>query len=231
MLAGKLDKMRIVAYKKANYKESEKVQEGEFTVKVNPETYTLDFEIEYDEDQAPGTSNKKPKFNKTKPMVLNFKFIFDSTGALPGTTDDERDHGIEEELGRFKKSVFSYDGEIHRPPFVLLSWGVLLFKCVLISMKVNYKLFRPDATPVRAEVDCKFQGLLEDRERVAKEKDSSPDLTHIRTVKKGDQLPLLCEDIYGDAKYYIEVARVNKLINFRQLKTGQRIAFPPLEKV
>jgi len=36
--------------------------------------------------------------------------------------------------------------------------------------------------------------------------------------------------IYGDSKYYLEVARANKLINFRKLKIGQKIFFPPLQK-
>jgi nucleoid-associated protein YgaU len=97
-------------------------------------------------------------------------------------------------------------------------------------MKINYKLFRPDGSPVRAEVDAKFKEILDPELRVAQENDQSPDLTHVRTVKDGDTLPLYCKDIYGDPKYYIEVARVNKLISFRNLKVGQRIEFPPLVK-
>lgn len=36
--------------------------------------------------------------------------------------------------------------------------------------------------------------------------------------------------IYGDSKYYLEVARVNKLTTFRKLKTGQQLIFPPIQK-
>ncbi|MDO9615798.1 MAG: LysM peptidoglycan-binding domain-containing protein, partial [Bacteroidota bacterium] len=31
-------------------------------------------------------------------------------------------------------------------------------------------------------------------------------------------------------KYYIEVAKANGLNDFRNLKTGQKIKFPPIEK-
>jgi hypothetical protein len=229
-MEGMLQKLQITAYKEATFEESEKLAEGEFNVKINPETYALDYKIKYSEEQASGTSGDLPTFDKTEPLNLSFKFIFDSTGALPNTTDGERENGIAEELARFKKVVFEYVGEKHAPPFLELIWGTLLFRCVLTGMKINYKLFRPDGSPVRAEVDAKFKEILDPELRVAQENDQSPDLTHVRTVKDGDTLPLYCKDIYGDPKYYIEVARVNKLISFRNLKVGQRIEFPPLVK-
>ncbi|MEL6132139.1 MAG: LysM peptidoglycan-binding domain-containing protein [Bacteroidota bacterium] len=233
MASGQLQMMKIVGYKKPTYKDSEKIEEGEFTVQINPENYAQTFEIEYDEDQAPGTSDKLPKYNKTKPQVLEFEFVFDSTGAVPGTTDEQRTSafGVLETIDQFKKVAFSMDGETHQPPFLILSWGTLLFKCVLTGMTLTYKLFRPDGTPVRAVIKAKFQGLIEDALRVAKENKQSPDLTHVRVVQAGDTLPLMCETIYGDPKYYLEVARINKLINFRNLRIGQKIEFPPLAKV
>jgi len=230
-MSGTLQKLQITSYKEATFEESEKISGGEFSVKINPETYALDYKIKYSDDQASGTSGDLPKFDKTEPLSLGFKFIFDSTGALPNTTDEERENGIEAEITQFKKVVFDYVGEKHAPPFLELIWGTLLFRCVLTGMKINYKLFRPDGTPVRAEVDASFKELVEPGQRVAQENDQSPDLTHVRNVKEGDTLQLFCKNIYGDTKYYIEVARVNKLISFRNLKAGQRIVFPPLKKI
>jgi nucleoid-associated protein YgaU len=48
-------------------------------------------------------------------------------------------------------------------------------------------------------------------------------------VRDGDTLPLLCERIYGDPGYYIDVARFNGLVHFRCLEPGTRLHFPPLE--
>jgi nucleoid-associated protein YgaU len=49
-------------------------------------------------------------------------------------------------------------------------------------------------------------------------------------VKAGDTLPWLCYNIYGDSRYYLEIARVNKLINFRKLREGDELYFPPIAK-
>ena len=95
-------------------------------------------------------------------------------------------------------------------------------------MDITYKLFKPDGTPIRALVKAKFKGFVEDVLRVAKENNSSPDLTHVRMVKEGDTLPLMTFRIYGDSKYYLEVAKANKIQNFRKLKVGQEIFFPPI---
>ena len=66
--------------------------------------------------------------------------------------------------------------------------------------------------------------------RVAQEDNHSPDLTHYRIVKKGDTLPMMCFLVYGDARYYLQVARANKLINFRKLNIGDELFFPPFAK-
>lgn len=51
----------------------------------------------------------------------------------------------------------------------------------------------------------------------------SQDMSHLVTVRAGDTLPLLCKRIYSDPAYYMEVARVNRLVNFRNV-----LRFPPL---
>ena len=56
----------------------------------------------------------------------------------------------------------------------------------------------------------------------------SPDLTRARTVRHGDTLPLLVRQIYGSPDYYLAVARYNKLDDFRNLRPGQQLLFPPL---
>jgi nucleoid-associated protein YgaU len=57
---------------------------------------------------------------------------------------------------------------------------------------------------------------------------SSPDLTHRVTVAQGDILPLMTYEVYDDQNYYLQVAKVNKLKNFRKLKAGTTLVFPPI---
>ena len=56
----------------------------------------------------------------------------------------------------------------------------------------------------------------------------SADLTHVVEVRAGDTLPLLCYRIYRDSHYYTQVARLNNITDFRDIKPGTKLFFPPL---
>jgi nucleoid-associated protein YgaU len=78
-------------------------------------------------------------------------------------------------------------------------------------------------------VDLQFVGSMSKSEEQLVSNRSSPDLSHIVLVREGDTLPLLCASIYGDPSYYPDVARFNGLLEFRDLKPGAKLHFPPLE--
>ncbi|MBT3385303.1 MAG: LysM peptidoglycan-binding domain-containing protein [Prolixibacteraceae bacterium] len=237
-MSGELIKLQIKAYRDEQF--SDEVSEGEFKTLLNPENYTFKYKIEQNEEQASGTSASATRFNKALPEDLDLTFVFDRTGVITdygaaGTDDDktykDEGRGVIDDIEKFKHVIFDYNGDEHRPNFLIISWGSLLFKGTLSEMDITFKLFKPNGTPLRAQAQAKFKGFVEDNLRVAFENNSSPDLTHVRTVKEGDTLPLMSFRIYGDSKYYIEVARINKITNFRKLNVGQRIFFPPFENV
>jgi hypothetical protein len=233
-----LEKITITAYKSIKYGKENEISSGKFTVLVNPEGYTRSYKIKYKDQQASGTKARQMKFEMVEPEDIEFEFLFDKTGALPGTfkaTDDagiqsEGKQGVWPDIEQFKKVVYDYKGEIHQPPFLMIQWGELIFKCVLREMSINFKLFRADGTPIRATAKAKFSSTVENELRVRDQKDKSPDITHSRIVKAGDTLPMLCYQVYGEAGYYIQVAKANNLVNFRKLITGTQLFFPPIEK-
>ncbi len=237
-MSGELAKIKITAYKTAAFEESKKISSGEFKALVNPEGYTRSYKIKYKDQQASGTKSQQMKFEKIEPEDIEFEFLFDKTGALPGTFKATDDAGIQQEgkegvwpdIEKFKKVVYDYKGEIHQPPYLIIQWGELLFKCVLREMSINFKLFRPDGTPLRAVAKAKFTSTVENELRVRQEAKSSPDITHVRVVKEGDTLPMLAYQVYEDPSYYIQVAKANNLFNFRYLEPGTKIFFPPIEK-
>lgn len=228
MATGELKKLKVTGYKDDKF--SQKVGDGEFSTLLNPEKYIFKYKVEYTEAQGQGTSATQPKFVRTPPEDLDLEFLFDRTGVIKGQDDFSGD-GIIEDIEKFKKIVFDYSGDEHKPNYVMIGWGTLLFKGTLLEMSIEFKLFGADGTPLRAVAKAKFKGSVEDDLRVAKENNNSPDLTHIRSVMDGDTLPLMTFKIYGDSKYYLEVAKANNLRNFRKLETGQKIMFPPIEKV
>ena len=237
-MSGELIKLRIKAYSDEQF--SDEVSEGEFRTLLNPENYTFKYKIEQNDDQASGTSSAAPRFNKALPEDLELEFVFDRTGVItdygaPGGSDDktfkDEGGGIIGDVEKFKNVIFDYNGDEHKPNYLIISWGTLLFKGTLSEMDITFKLFKSDGTPLRAVARAKFKGFVEDDLRVAIENNSSPDLTHVRIVKDGDTLPLMAYRIYGDSKYYLEVAKANQITNFRKLTVGQKIFFPPIEKV
>ena len=218
---GMLEKLTILAYATPNYKGD---PISKFESYVNPQELTLSYEIEYDSAQGAGTTNSRMNFKKMKPGDLSLSFFLDGTGANGRPAD------VQKLVEQFQTTT-AYNGNIHRTNYLKVMWGTLRIKhCVLKSATISYKLFKPDGVPLRAVITASFTDNSDDKTRVAISQDQSSDLTHRRIVKAGDNLPRLCEQIYGDPQLYAKVAKVNGLNNFRNLEPGSAVFFPPLEK-
>ena len=219
--SGKLVKLTIYSYSDKKYKS----KVSEYTTLLNPENYQTQDQVKYDKSQALGASGTELKYNASAPKVITLKLLFDSTGIIRGSTGD-----LEKQLQDFRDLVINYAGEIHEPYYLILSWGTLLFKGRLSDLQARYTLFRPDGTPVRAEVSISVTASVDDELREAKENKQSPDVTHLVTIKAGETLPYLCYKIYGDSRFYLEVARVNRLESPSAVLPGLQLFFPPIDK-
>ncbi|MFK0089580.1 hypothetical protein ACIQUS_20070 [Pseudomonas sp. NPDC090755] len=229
MAQGKLEKMLILAFETSTAAESGGKPEASaiFEALINPETYSLEYKVKTAEGQGQGTSGTQQKFAYTLPEELTFEFLFDSTGIIDGKANKD---GVFEEIEHFRKLLTEYRPDSHEPFHLKLIWGHLIFKGRAVELGITYKLFNPGGQPIRAVARAKFKGSMEEQRRIAKEDRRSPDLTNVRVVKAGDTLPLMCFKIYGDPRYYLDVARINHLSNFRALVPGQALVFPPIQK-
>ncbi len=225
MAEGKLEKVSIYAYNHADYAQEHQVGEV-FKAMINPESYVLDYKVEFNDGQGQGTSASQQKFVLKKPEDMQFEFLFDATGIIDGEPRDS----VHDEVEAFREMLLGYDSASHEPRHFKLVYGPFLFKGRCHSLTITYKLFNPDGSPIRAVCKAGFKGSIEDELRVATENAQSPDLTHRWEVKEGESLPWICYQVYGDPRYYLEVARVNGLNQFRQLESGQWLYLPPLSK-
>jgi hypothetical protein len=218
---GKLEKLIIGAYTRADYSGS---AIGEFEAYLNPQEITLSYEMEYDSAQGSGTTNSRMEFKKVKPGDLSLTFFLDGTGANGKRID------VQQKIEEFQ-TITGYNGDIHRPNYLIVAWGTMQIKrCILKSASIAYKLFQSNGVPQRAIITANFSDNSDDQTRVAIAQDQSPDLTHLRVIRAGDNLPRLCDEIYGDPLYYLEVARANGIDDFRNLPAGTRVFFPPIAK-
>lgn len=227
---GKHGKMLILAFSDSKKAEAGGVAEADdaFEALINPETYTVAHKLKFSNSgQGHGTSGKQLKYEYTEPAEMSFEFLFDNTGIIDGKRRDS----IAEDLQQFKKVLIEYQGDSHEPRHFKLVWGDnSIFKGRVTELDITYKLFNSSGTPIRAVAKVTFKSSIEEQKRAAKEDKQSPDLTHSRLVKGGDTLPQLCYEIYGDPRYYLQVAAANGLSNFRRLVPGTRLQFPPLAR-
>ena len=217
-----LSKMIIYAYSDNTFS----TQTGyPFTVYINPAEYSHKYEIRYNDVNAQGSSGNSPGFNRMGHETVSFRLYFDGTGVVASAPLKT----VKEQIEKFRGVVFSYNGQIHSPNYLKLSWGTLLFKCRLVNLDIRYTLFQSDGTPLRAYAEVRFASYTAPAELAKRARRSSPDVSHVVSVKTGDTLPLMCYRIYGSSTPYLEVARINGLSAFRHLTPGTTLLFPPLK--
>src|SRR5690625_45923 len=227
-----LVKMTIGAYPDETYRDGEEIEI--FEMMYNPNTYSQEYKNNYVKRNTQGNTGTLV-FTHTEPETVSFDFLFDATGASVSGSSNIADRVLEEgrtdaAIRHFISVTYSRSGETHRPNFLKLRWGDFEFRGVLESATVTHKLFNTDGNPIRSTVKCSFRKHTTLKEQAADERRSTPDMTHYRPGKEGDTLPAIANRIYGDPSLYLELARVNNLINFRSLQPGLRLVLPPVRK-
>lgn len=228
----KLEKLKIEAY--TNEKRTAPADPASLEVMFNPTTYKRTHAIAYESArrQAINTPGKPARYAYTPPGEVSFQFVLDGTGVnsfgLTSVIQTLRGRSVKKDIATFEKLCLKMNGSIHQPNFLKIRWGDFEFSGRLKTLDITYKLFDEAGDPIRAELDVVF---VEDKSAKTIFREAgkqSPDLTHIRVVKSGDTLPLLCKEIYGSSAYYLRVAADNGLDDFRHLIPGQKLYFAPL---
>ncbi|MEM7587013.1 MAG: hypothetical protein AAF560_26720 [Acidobacteriota bacterium] len=224
----KLEKLKILAF--TNVERTEKAGGCcEFEAMFNPASIRDSYSIVWGERQGQNSSSRQANYARTAPRKLELSLLLDGTGAhgFEGTPQKT----VADRVRDFLDVTHRYNGDIHEPNYLVLEWGGLDFSCRLLNVDINYSLFDRDGKPLRAELAISLVGDEADTKRAGREQKSSPDLTHVRTVRCGDTLPLLTQQIYGSSSHTLGVARLNDLNHFRNLTPGQTLFFPPLERL
>jgi nucleoid-associated protein YgaU len=221
---GSLVKLVIQAYEDPQFGTLWDDPSNPFTVQINPEKYRQSLAASYTKTEAAGGTGQATTFDQDLGSTLALELVLDGTGAVPGSGS----RSVDEQIVDLWRLGMKINSSTHQPNYLKLTWGTLLFKAQLRSLDIDYTMFSPDGTPLRARVAASFSKFQENLEGQVEQNMSSPDLTHALTVKAGDTLPLMCFRVYGDSSYYTQVARVNGLSTFRNLPVGMTLAFPPL---
>ena len=222
----------------------------EFPAMFNPDSLTTKFSTKFAKPQGIGRSAQTLKYVNNPPEEMKLKLILDDYYVLRNPISftgkevsanananylsvggNDTAYDVTSTLGwitYFLKFCWMPYSQAHQPLFLKIVWGGISFPCRLSSVDIKYTRFGRDGKPTAAELDIALKGDQSKERQNLTDNFSSPDLTHMRIVKSGDTLPLLCQQIYGDSSYYPTVAQANGLNNFRNLQIGQKLYFPPL---
>ena len=180
-MSGKLEKLEIRQVMKG------KLQNLFIEVAFNPTSLKEEQQIKFGDERGIGSVLLEKEFTSIPPSVLKFQFMLDGTGAnLPGGVKFE---SVLDSVKKIRKITQDYDGGSHEPPWVELTWGTNVVRGRTTKLDVDYNLFKPSGEPLRAEVFLEVERSPSDVEETKTRNRSSPDLTHIVTVKAGDTLP------------------------------------------
>ena len=194
---------------------------------LNPDSYSLNYAVNYESSKEKQNNAGTQIFTGMGPTGLELELTLDGTGIIPlpsgyATVDDY--------IRSLKDIIYNYQGTYHRPNYCKVAWNNLQFTGVCSSFTIKYSMFQPDGTPIRASVKLSFKENIDFKTKLRMAQSSSPDLTHIRTVRSGDTLPLMTWRIYGDSSHYPMVAKVNNLSRLDAIKPGDELYFPPLNR-
>ncbi len=225
-MAGKLTKMVIVGFKDPKFKSKIGGKEDStFTMQVNPEKYSFTFKSLGCEPEALANNKKKDKSKIPDAKQLSLNFFLDATGVVAGCKD------VPKTIKKFHKICTEVNGSIHTSNYLKIYWGKgLAFPCKLETVTIEYSMFNPSGIPIRAELTATFKEFIDPETDAAKSNTNSPDMTHIKVIKAGDNLPALCHEVYGDTGVYIQVAEYNNILNFKKLVPGMEVHFPRMQK-
>ncbi len=195
-----------------------------FIAMFNPDKLALYEEVEWNADSVPGKENNDFTYLRTLARTFSIDFMIDGTGV---NTDGVK-IPVPAQVLLFRAATSKIKGTDHRPNFLLLQYGPLIINCVLKNYTVTYTAFDMFGIPIRATIVASFAERVSGGLGSILSNLSSPDLTHRVEVKEYDLLPLLTFNIYKNQHYYLQVAKANKLKNFRNLQAGITLEFPPV---
>ncbi|MEL6675720.1 MAG: hypothetical protein AAFR61_26165, partial [Bacteroidota bacterium] len=178
-----VDKACIIAYGDKDFRNS---IGKPFFIPINPETYSESYKVEYNQEGGHGNQGTDSRLKRTAPEELKLDFTFDGTNTVEGYALP--DMSVQDQIAAYKKVVYDFNGDLHRPNFLKVFWGELKFPCILTNMSINYTLFDRQGKPLRAKLSSTFLHYIAPDERVAREGKRSPDLSRDRILEEGQRL-------------------------------------------
>lgn len=211
----------------SNLDEDEGASSSEHTVKCsfNPTSYKLQKTVGWTRAANIGGDAPSLDFKGGDPATIVMTLLFDTFES----GKDVRDEYIDK-LWRMTQPQEKYaqEGQGPRPPRVLFAWGkTWSFEAVIDQITVDYTLFSPNGTPLRATVGVTFKQLKDETGKPRQNPTSGGrDNVRVWQVRPGDTLPGIAHAVLGDASRWRSIASYNRINNTGRLRAGTTLLIP-----
>jgi Contractile injection system tube protein/LysM domain len=211
--------------------------EGGETIQVlfNPTEYTITKGNNWTFDPIKGTSLPTGKFGGGKPREMQVNLLLDQ--SLPNGEMSVKD--ITDKLFKMmevKGGTGAGAGDAV-PPLVTFQWGEMIpFKAACTSLTVAFQLFKPNGSPIRADVKLALTQAETATSASAKSKNKKQNPTTrshgglgVHVVQDGDTLQSVAHQTYGDPNRWRLIAEANGIDNPLHLRRGKPLNLPRLD--
>lgn len=193
----------------------------------NPAEYTISKSNKWTVKPVVGEGLPTAEFGGGDAQKLTLELLFD---------DADRENGDVRAITNSLFAAMAVD-KAHassknsgRPPLIEFGWGsTTTFKAVCDSLSVQYLLFRPNGTPVRAKAKI---SLIQAEPTVGKgpQNPTTRGIAGLRThvVRDGDSIQGIAYNAYGDATLWRRIAEANGIDDPFALRRGSVLSIPTL---
>jgi hypothetical protein len=195
----------------------------------NPKEYTVSKQNSWKSEPVVGKDlPPETQFGGGGPQKLTVDLLFDDSdkadGDVRAVTDKLFDSmAVKDSLGSGKNTG--------RPPTIQFRWGLTsTFKAVVESLSVQYTLFRPNGTPVRATAKLSLTQVEKAIPGKKKQNPTTRGVAGLRShvVRDGDSLQSISHSAYGDPTLWRAIARDNDIDDPLRLHRGDILSIPRL---
>jgi hypothetical protein len=203
------------------------------TCLFNPKEYSISKTSSWTKKQN-SSSIPNLQYGGGEPRKLSLDLFFDASDEVDGDV-----RGITEKLFALLEANNKFKQEKKkRPPTVEFHWGrTWTFPAVIDSLSVQYVLFRPDGTPIRATAKISLtqvEKAVDKPSAGGSKKGQNPTTRGVadlrsHTVRDGDSLPSIAFASYGDPTRWRAIAEANGIDDPLALRRGRVLSVPQVD--
>jgi hypothetical protein len=188
-------------------------------LRFNPTEYRVSKGNNFAEIAIPGLESPPLQFVRGAAETLTVDFLLDTSDTL----EDVRERYVTRLRG-----LLRLQEKLHAPPIVAFVWDEQVFKGVIQNLNVNFTLFSPDGTPLRAQVSATLKEYRPVKIQVSERRTSSPDVEKTYVVRRGETLTSIAAAVYRDPALWRRIAAANLIQDPRTLEPGTSLTIPAL---